>query len=52
MTPDLLYARTILPPKTGRFEGILETVHLAEVAQAIPFLANAESVHCNADMDG
>lgn len=42
MTPSLMYAGVVLPAKTGRFEGILETVHLAEIAQAIPFLAHAE----------
>jgi alginate lyase len=51
MTPTLLYAGTVLPAKTGRFEGILETVHLAEVAQSIPFLANAEAF-TKADGDG
>lgn len=51
MTPALLYAGTVLPAKTGRFEGLLETVHLAEVAQAIPFLANAESF-TKTDSDG
>jgi hypothetical protein len=43
MTPSLLYGQTILPSKEGRPEGVLETVHLAEVAQAIPFLARSEA---------
>jgi hypothetical protein len=51
MTPSLLYAGTALPAKAGRFEGILETVHLAEVAQAIPFLTNAEAF-TKSDVDG
>lgn len=51
MTPNMQYAGAIPPAKTGRFEGILETVHLAEVAQAIPFLASAEAATA-ADMDG
>jgi len=51
MTPSLMYASVVLPAKTGRFEGILQTVHLAEVAQAIPFLANAEAFTKN-DADG
>ena len=51
MTPSLLYGQMIVPAKEGRFEGILETVHLAEVAQAIPFLANAEAF-TKADFDG
>jgi len=44
MTPSLLYAQTILPAKTGRFEGVVEAVHLAEVAQSIPFLAHSEAL--------
>jgi hypothetical protein len=51
MTPSLLYGQTIVPAKEGRFEGILETVHLAEVAQAVPFLANAEAL-TKTDLDG
>lgn len=51
MTPSLSYASVVLPSKTGRFEGILETVHLAEIAQAVPFLLNAEAFTKN-DADG
>lgn len=51
MTPSLHYAGVVLPAKTGLFEGILQTVHLAEVAQAIPFLLNAEAFTKN-DADG
>lgn len=36
--------RRFLPQKEGRFEGVLEAVHLAEVAQCIPFLANSEAL--------
>jgi hypothetical protein len=43
MSPNLLYAQTIPPAKTGRFEGVVEAVHLAEVVQSIPFLANSEA---------
>jgi len=42
MTPNLLYAQVILPAKTGRPEGLVEAVHLAEVARSIPFLTNSE----------
>ena len=44
MTPRLDYGQ-IAPgqPADGRFEGILETLPLVEVAQAIPFLASALS---------
>jgi hypothetical protein len=44
MTPNLIYAQTIPPAKTGRFEGIVEAVHLAEVVQCLPFLANSEAL--------
>jgi hypothetical protein len=43
MTPSLLYAQVIPPAKTGRFEGVVEAVHLAEVVQCIPFLSNSEA---------
>ena len=44
MTPNLLYAQTIPPAKTGRFEGVVEAVHLAEVVQCIPFLSNTDAL--------
>ena len=44
MTPSMAYAQTIPPAKTGRPEGVVEAVHLAEVAQSIPFLANSEAL--------
>src|ERR1700730_364826 len=44
MNPSLPYAQLIPDTTTPRFEGILETVHLAEVAQAISFLARSESL--------
>ena len=44
MTPSLLYAQVIPPAKTGRFEGIVEAVHLAEVVQSLPFLATSEAL--------
>jgi hypothetical protein len=44
MTPSLLFSQVIRPAKTGRFEGIVEAVHLAEVAQSIAFLANSEAL--------
>jgi hypothetical protein len=47
MTPSLLYAQVIPPGKTGRFEGIVEAVHLAEVAQSLPFLATSEALTTN-----
>jgi hypothetical protein len=43
MTPSLLYGQTIRPAKTGRLEGIVEAVHLAEVVQSLPFLNKAEA---------
>jgi hypothetical protein len=44
MTPSLLYGQTIQPAKTGRLEGVVEAVHLAEVVQCIPFLTNSEAL--------
>jgi hypothetical protein len=44
MTPKLDTAGVVRPAKTGRPEGVVEAVHLAEVAQSIPFLAGSESL--------
>jgi hypothetical protein len=44
MNPSILYGQTILPAKTGRFEGVVEAVHLAEVVQCLPFLTNSEAL--------
>lgn len=44
MTPSLEYAQVVAPAKTGQAEGIIEAVPLAEVAQTIQFLSNAESL--------
>jgi hypothetical protein len=44
MTPSLPYAQAILPAKTGRFEGVVEAVHLAEIAQSLPFLAVSDAL--------
>jgi hypothetical protein len=44
MNPSILYGQTILPAKTGRFEGVIEAVHLAEVVQCLPFLTNSEAL--------
>jgi len=44
MTPSLLYAQVIPPAKTGRPEGLVEAVFLAEIAQSIPFLGTSESL--------
>jgi hypothetical protein len=44
MTPNLLYGQTIRPMKTGRFEGVVEAVHLAEVVQCLLFLNNSEAL--------
>lgn len=43
MKPNLEYAQVVPPAKTGRPEGLVEAVHLAEVTQSIPFLANSET---------
>lgn len=44
MSSSLAYAQTIPPARTGRYEGVVEAVHLAELAQCIPFLANANAL--------
>jgi Alginate lyase len=44
MTPNILYAQTIPPAKNGRFEGVIEAVHLAEVVQSILFLTKSEAL--------
>lgn len=44
MTPSLQYGQTIPPAKTGRFEGVVEAVHLAEVVQCILFLTNSQAL--------
>jgi hypothetical protein len=44
MTPSLLYAQVIRPAKTGRPEGVIEAVHLAEVVQSISFLTTSEAL--------
>jgi hypothetical protein len=44
MTPSMAYAQTTPPAKTGRPEGLIEAVHLAEVVQSIPFLTNSEAL--------
>ena len=51
MTPSLLYGQTIPPAKTGRLEGVVEAVHLAEVVQCLPFLINSEAF-TDADFTG
>jgi hypothetical protein len=44
MTPNILYGQTILPAKTGRPEGVVEAVFLAEIAQCLQFLAFSDSL--------
>ncbi|NYF80503.1 alginate lyase family protein [Granulicella arctica] len=44
MTPDLTHAATIPGDPKPHFEGILDTVFFAELAQAIPFLASSNSL--------
>ena len=43
MTPGLQFGQTILSAKTGRLEGVIEAVHLAEVAQCLAFLETSEA---------
>ncbi len=42
MTPALPYAQLLPGTTAPRMEGVIETVHLAEVAQAISFLAKTD----------
>ena len=44
MTPSVMYGQTIVPAKSGRPEGVIEAVHLAEIVQCIPFLTNSEAL--------
>jgi len=44
MNPSVLFGQTVRPAKTGRFEGIVEVVHLAEVVRCIPFLSGSDAL--------
>jgi hypothetical protein len=44
MNPNLLYAQAIHGRFTGRGIGIIDTVHLVEVARAIPVIAEAKAL--------
>jgi hypothetical protein len=44
MNPDLQYAQAIHGKTTGRGTGVIDTIHLVEVARAVPFLADAGSL--------
>jgi hypothetical protein len=44
MNPNLQYAQAIHGRTTGRGTGVIDTIHLVEVARAIPFLAAAGSL--------
>ncbi len=44
MNPDLRYAQAIQGRSTGRGTGIIDTIHLVEVARAIPVIAQAGSL--------
>jgi hypothetical protein len=41
MNPNLQYAQAIHGRTTGRGTGVIDTIHLVEVAQAIPFIERA-----------
>jgi Alginate lyase len=51
MNPSLQFGQTIPPAKAGRPEGVVDAVHLAEVVQCLPFLANSEALP-EADLAG
>ena len=44
MNPHLLYSQAIHGRVTGRGVGIIDTVHLVEVARAIPFIAESRAL--------
>jgi len=44
MTPTLEFAQTASGAKTGKPGGVIEGLPLVEIAQSVPFIANAESV--------
>jgi hypothetical protein len=44
MNPHLQYAQAIHGRTTGRGTGVIDTIHLVEVAQAIPFVAAAHAL--------
>ncbi len=44
MNPNLLYAQAIHGRSTGRGTGIIDTIHLVEVARAIPVIVQAGSL--------
>ncbi len=45
MNPDLQHAQAIQGRSTGRGTGIIDTIHLVEVARAIPVIAQAGALH-------
>lgn len=44
MNPNLQYAQAIHGRTTGRGTGVIDTIHLVEVARAIPLLAEAKAL--------
>jgi hypothetical protein len=44
MNPDLQYAQAIHGVSTGRGTGVIDTIHLVEVARAIPLLAESKAL--------
>jgi hypothetical protein len=51
MNPNLQYAQAIHGRTPGRGTGIIDTIHLVEVARSIPFLAEAKALS-SSDLDG
>jgi hypothetical protein len=44
MNPDLQYAQAIHGVSTGRGTGVIDTIHLVEVARSIPLLAESKAL--------
>jgi hypothetical protein len=49
MNPDLTYAQAILGSSTGEPYGIIDTLHLAELAVAVPFLEKSPAFPSDVD---
>jgi hypothetical protein len=51
MNPNLQYAQAIHGRTTGRGTGIIDTIHLVEVARSVPVLADAKALSSD-ELDG
>jgi len=49
MNPNLQYAQAIQGRTTGRGTGVIDTIHLVEVARAVPFIAESGALTSSQD---